>query len=123
MTPELAKKYRELAKRFSKGGHKIKPKQLIESALSRYYNIKMSEYEYSKWRKLIFEEIYYRDGGMCLWCHQYISKEDATLDHLIPIGRGGKKLAKENITICCQQCNNDKGMLLPEEYLYKLGFK
>lgn len=124
MTPELSKKYRELAKVLSiRYQKKLKPNFFIERALNHYYNKKIQETEFKKWRYEIFDEIYERDGGMCLWCHQYITKKQATLDHLTPTGRGGRRISKANVTICCHQCNNDKGMLLPEEYLYKLGFK
>ncbi len=54
-------------------------------------------------------------------------RTDLTMDHLIPLSRGGKS-KKGNLVPACKECNNKKKYLLPlewEEYLDTLrsGFK
>lgn len=48
--------------------------------------------------------------------------QELTMDHLVPIIRGGKSV-KSNIVTACKECNNKKKYLLPiewEEYLSNL---
>ena len=124
MILEFSKKYKSLAKRMSTiSGQKIGAYQLMLSALDTYYNSRDQALLYRAWRREVFDEIYNRDGGRCLWCHSSLLPKESTLDHLTPTDRGGKKMKKSNVTICCLDCNLKKGNLTPEEYLIKLGFK
>ncbi len=57
--------------------------------------------------------------GTCYYCGQRFSPDELTMDHIIPIIRGGKT-TKNNIAAACKECNNKKKYLLPmewEEYL------
>ncbi len=56
--------------------------------------------------------------GVCHYCSQHFSSEDLTMDHVLPIVRGGKS-TKGNIVACCKQCNNDKKYLTPAEMIMK----
>lgn len=56
--------------------------------------------------------------GICHYCGQHFSAEDLTMDHVLPIVRGGKS-SKGNIVACCKQCNNDKKYLTPAEMIMK----
>jgi 5-methylcytosine-specific restriction endonuclease McrA len=124
MNTAIAKQYKELSVRISKiNGINIPHGNLMEKALIDYYNKKTEELNYMKWKRSVYDAVYERDGGICLWCHSFISKKRATLDHLIPIGRGGSPIDVSNVTICCKPCNQNKANLTPEEYLIKLGFK
>ncbi|MCP4718673.1 MAG: HNH endonuclease, partial [Desulfobacteraceae bacterium] len=38
-----------------------------------------------------------------------------TMDHIIPVGRGGKS-EKFNLVPCCKECNTQKSNLLPSEW-------
>ncbi|NLZ64292.1 MAG: HNH endonuclease [Lentisphaerae bacterium] len=55
-----------------------------------------------------------RGTGLCYYCKQRFHPRDLTMDHLIPIIRGGCS-SKSNIVACCKQCNNKKKYLLPFE--------
>ena len=57
--------------------------------------------------------------GRCHYCHRNIPPADLTMDHVVPISRGGKS-TKGNIVACCKECNTQKKHLMPmewEEYL------
>lgn len=53
---------------------------------------------------------------VCRYCN---SKEELTVDHVLPLSRGGKSGMK-NLAVACRKCNQDKGALTHEEYLEKL---
>lgn len=55
-----------------------------------------------------------RDGMTCYICGQDLALDEVTLDHLIPISRGGAHAA-ENLAVCCQPCNSRKRDRLPED--------
>ena len=56
--------------------------------------------------------------GICHYCGKHFNAEDLTMDHILPIVRGGKS-TKGNIVACCKQCNNDKKYLTPAEIILK----
>jgi len=56
--------------------------------------------------------------GVCHYCGKSFAVEDLTMDHVLPIVRGGKS-SKGNIVACCKQCNNDKKYLTPAEMILK----
>jgi len=61
--------------------------------------------------------------GKCYYCNKEVGKEGLTMDHIVPISRGGKS-KKGNIVPACKECNNNKKYLLPiewEEYVKKLA--
>lgn len=60
--------------------------------------------------------------GICHYCHRQVGREQLTMDHVVPLSRGGKS-KKGNIVPACKECNNKKKYLLPiewEEYLQAL---
>lgn len=52
-----------------------------------------------------------RDNFTCMYCG---SKNDLTIDHVLPKSRGGKDIW-ENLTTACERCNVKKGSRTPEE--------
>ena len=63
--------------------------------------------------------------GICYYCGRRFSPDELTMDHIIPIIRGGKS-TKNNIATACKDCNNKKKHMLPmewEEYLTTLTRK
>ncbi len=42
--------------------------------------------------------------GTCYYCEEKFGRKDLTMDHKIPIARGGKS-TKSNIVIACKACN------------------
>jgi 5-methylcytosine-specific restriction protein A len=60
--------------------------------------------------------------GECYYCGAKVRPDELTMDHIIPLSRGGLS-EKINIVPSCKECNNQKRYLLPsewEEYLVKL---
>ena len=53
--------------------------------------------------------------GVCYYCHREVGPEALTMDHVVPISRGGKS-KKGNIVPACKECNNKKKYLLPIEW-------
>lgn len=57
--------------------------------------------------------------GICHYCNRNIPPDGLTMDHIVPIARGGRS-TKGNLVTACKPCNNKKKQLLPmewEEYL------
>jgi 5-methylcytosine-specific restriction enzyme A len=52
--------------------------------------------------------------GLCYHCGQRFSKELLTMDHLVPVARGGKS-TKKNCVVSCKECNSEKGHLMTVE--------
>ncbi len=52
--------------------------------------------------------------GLCYHCEQRFAPKDLTMDHLLPIARGGKS-SKKNVVPSCKSCNTAKGHKLPVE--------
>ena len=59
-------------------------------------------------------EIRRRDGDYCYLCLQFVSVHDETIDHLLPLKRGGDH-TKDNIRIVHRGCNSKKGNRLLSE--------
>ncbi len=60
-----------------------------------------------------------RAEGICYFCRAKVPPKELTMEHLIPLVRGGKS-SKGNLVPACKECNNKKKYLLPvewEEYL------
>jgi 5-methylcytosine-specific restriction enzyme A len=60
--------------------------------------------------------------GKCYYCGVQTPPRDLTMDHIVPIIRGGKSV-KNNVVTACKECNNRKKNLLPiewDEYLSSL---
>lgn len=77
---------------------------------------KARELRRSAWWKRKLEQ------GRCYYCGRSFKPSELTMDHLIPLIRGGKSV-KSNLVTACKECNNKKKYLLPiewEEYLQKL---
>jgi len=63
--------------------------------------------------------------GICHYCGEKFSPSALTLDHMVPLIRGGKT-RRGNVVPACKECNNQKKYLLPvewEEYLQNIAKK
>lgn len=61
--------------------------------------------------------------GKCHWCGGSFAPDELTMDHVIPIARGGKA-SRNNVVPACKECNSRKKYLLPmewEDYLKQFG--
>ncbi|EKJ84855.1 HNH endonuclease [Leptospira meyeri] len=55
-----------------------------------------------------------RSSGICHYCGKKFKVEELTMDHLIPLIRGGKSV-KANLVPACKECNFKKKHSLPFE--------
>ncbi len=53
--------------------------------------------------------------GECYYCGKIFKPEELTMDHVVPLIRGGKS-TKNNIVPACKECNNAKKHKLPIEW-------
>ncbi len=61
--------------------------------------------------------------GRCYYCGATVPPKELTLDHIVPLVRGGHS-TKGNCVPACKECNSKKQSLLPlewEAYLEHLG--
>lgn len=59
---------------------------------------------FKKIKKSVREQVFERDGYKCLRCG---STKNLTIDHAVPLSRGGSKKI-ENLQTLCQECNCHK---------------
>ena len=52
--------------------------------------------------------LYLRDIYECCYCGTHVNKSNATMDHVVPLSKGGKT-NWENIVTACGPCNSRKG--------------
>jgi len=53
--------------------------------------------------------------GQCHYCGRRIPAAELTMDHIVPIARGGRS-TKGNVVPACKSCNTKKKQLLPMEW-------
>jgi len=53
--------------------------------------------------------------GICYYCGKKIPAKELTMDHIVPLARGGTS-SKGNLAACCKECNNLKKTMLPIEW-------
>jgi 5-methylcytosine-specific restriction protein A len=70
---------------------------------------KARELRNSPWWKRV------RGEGFCHYCSLRIAPRELTMDHIVPIIRGGKSI-KSNIVPACKECNSKKKHMLPIEW-------
>ncbi len=53
--------------------------------------------------------------GVCHYCGRPSLPKELTMDHIVPVSRGGKS-TRGNVAPCCKECNTAKKQLLPMEW-------
>lgn len=80
-------------------------------------------------RQALFEAIFARDGGRCVYCGVrtlrpgpglHRAGDRATLDHLVPKSQGGP-LTAANVVLACRACNNARGTEDAEAFRARRG--
>lgn len=56
--------------------------------------------------------------GICYYCENKFSKKYLSMDHKIPVARGGRS-TKGNVVVACKECNTNKKHLTPAEIALK----
>ena len=47
------------------------------------------------------------NNGICYYCKKEINPQDLTMDHVVPLAKGGLTI-KTNLVTACKNCNNEK---------------
>lgn len=58
------------------------------------------------------------ERGVCHYCGKHFAPDELTMDHLVPLARGGRS-TKGNVVPCCKPCNNAKKYLTPAEIILR----
>jgi transcription elongation factor Elf1 len=59
------------------------------------------------------QQIGERMGWFCFWCNAQLTLASSTLEHKIPLARGGLDNANNRV-LACKKCNNSRGHNMPE---------
>ena len=63
-----------------------------------------------------FQELFRR--GICCYCNGKFPADQLTVDHIVPLSRGGRS-TKGNMVVCCRKCNQEKKYLTPAEMILR----
>ena len=50
----------------------------------------------------------------CYWCKAYLTHDTSTVDHFIPLAKGGSN-GMDNLVLACASCNHDRADSMPAE--------
>ena len=53
--------------------------------------------------------------GVCDYCRRRVGITALTMDHIVPLGRGGRSV-RGNVVPACKDCNTRKKSMLPVEW-------
>jgi 5-methylcytosine-specific restriction endonuclease McrA len=53
--------------------------------------------------------------GVCYYCRRQVGRLALTMDHIVPLGRGGASV-RGNVVPSCKDCNSRKKGMLPVEW-------
>ncbi|MBQ5530582.1 MAG: HNH endonuclease [Kiritimatiellae bacterium] len=59
--------------------------------------------------------------GVCEYCGRNVGPAGLTMDHVVPVARGGRSV-KSNCVPCCKECNNRKKAYTPAERILESLF-
>ncbi len=52
--------------------------------------------------------------GLCHYCGEEVGPAHLTMDHVVPVARGGRS-TRGNVVPCCEACNKNKRFFTPAE--------
>lgn len=76
----------------------------------------------SKVRVTLREDIYRRDCGLCRYCAIRLTREQATVDHVVPVSKGGRSTL-HNLVLACSPCNLRKGDMTLAQARRRIGME
>ena len=91
----------------TKGG----PKKAIQAAKIPPPKTKLTERDQSLNR--LHKRRMLKKDPRCYWCKKKLDRRAATVDHVVPLGRGGSN-NPNNLVLSCLGCNQGRGSDMPE---------
>ena len=67
-------------------------------------------------RKAYRRHVFNKQNGKCSMCGQKLSYLKFTIDHIVPVSKGGKNTL-ENMEAMCDTCNRMKADMLKQDFL------
>lgn len=64
----------------------------------------------------IRRKLYARQNGKCAYCGRHRNHKYMTVDHIIPLSKGGTNDIG-NLQCVCKKCNSLKDDMMPEEFV------
>ena len=86
------------------------------NAFRRYDSEKRARKRTTRVAPFTRDDILARDGNACYLCGIILAEGEITLEHVIPLARGGSH-TPDNVRVACKRCNFSKGTKTPEEFL------
>ena len=81
----------------------------VEPAALRRERAKARELRQSQWWKRRIAD------GVCAYCRRRVGHRALTMDHVVPLGRGGRS-TRGNVVPSCKDCNSRKQSMVPIEW-------
>lgn len=57
-----------------------------------------------------------KSAGKCHYCAGFFSPEQLTMDHIVPLARGGRS-TPGNVVAACRRCNQSKSVATPADLI------
>lgn len=111
-TEEEANKHFQQCPSFLRGYKVIKTDNVKQS-------IKESKSKRKQFNSKERMAVYSKDKGRCQICGRFVSYDEYTIDHIIPLSKGGTN-DMYNLQCTCKVCNLIKQDILPEDLMDKL---
>ncbi len=86
------------------GGEPLADEEHVRREKSKARELRQTQW----WKNL-------RGRGECHYCRKRIPARELTMDHIVPLIRGGTS-SRSNVVPCCKDCNSRKKHLLPIEW-------
>jgi 5-methylcytosine-specific restriction protein A len=81
----------------------------VDEADIRREKAKARKLRQSRWWRLKIST------GRCYYCSRPVKPSELTMDHIVPLVKGGRSM-KDNLVPACKTCNTKKKTLLPMEW-------
>ena len=100
-------------KNTTEGRKNVEPRQAVSMCFKEPSGIKKAKRRFShkRVRSILLE----RGVTKCHWCNEPLTLETSTIEHIVPLSRGGLD-CMQNFTLACKVCNEARGNDMPEIY-------
>lgn len=114
------------AKIFTAVWKAVQFRKCAENKMKRYYvfdtvtrKICWKPYRQKRYSQEVRKMIYDKAGGRCALCGRKITLSEMTLDHIVPLDRGGEDTVK-NLQCTCKPCNQFKANIRPSDFMERI---